>query len=425
MSGKHKGIDWDTLAESGQLDELGTRPLARKLGVSPKTARRARQARECVSCGASYSLQRPTCRVCGHQRGRPADGTCERPIREDIQPGHRLKRLSTYYNKDGEVSGQWVIATEDKDAREAYIQGLLDSIPAFLEPLRGAIPPEPFIGEREDDTLAAYVWGDPHFGLHTWAEETGDKWDLSTAVDAHLGAMGSLIAGAKPAQTAVLALMGDNTHADNNKARTPRNGHPLDVSARHAETGWALNTTVKETVAMLRRKHERVLLFILGGNHDEATSPYFEMAIHNAFEDEPRVEVNRQRGAMKWMTWGNELLVFHHGHGMKPPEIAAAVAADPRVRPLFGKTKHTHVYLGHVHHKELTKHMVYKGVAGCTVEHVGSLVGRDAHTELHGYNSIRSMKLDYWHREQGYDGTHVCGFTRGMASRFSASAPAP
>ena len=89
-----------------------------------------------------------------------------------------VKGVSSYYNKDGVLSGQWVKTSLDMRRAEEVTRAFVESM---SEEVRGLSSVEPGPKFSDIDLLTVYPMGDPHFGMYAWAKEAGDDFDLKKA----------------------------------------------------------------------------------------------------------------------------------------------------------------------------------------------------------------------------------------------------
>jgi hypothetical protein len=88
-----------------------------------------------------------------------------------------VRGVSTYYNKDGKPSGQWVKSRIDDDK---YQQMILAAVDAMKDEIpRESQVPSPAHGNAK--LCNCYVITDYHMGMLSWREETGADWDLKIA----------------------------------------------------------------------------------------------------------------------------------------------------------------------------------------------------------------------------------------------------
>lgn len=306
--------------------------------------------------------------------------------------GFQVRGVSTLYDGEGNIRSQWYKTSPDWDARlkiiEATCEALAADVPKFA-PVKQS-------GKVNEALLATYIFGDPHFGMMGWAEETGDNYDLQIATRVHCQAMKYLVDNAPPAEQAIVLNLGDLLHYDSMEAKTPRSGHFVDADGRYARmldvTIKAMRTLIDEAL----KKHKKVHVISAIGNHDETGALAVARCLKIAYEREKRVSVDTSPSVFNYFRWGKVLLGVHHGHTCKPDKLPGVMATD-RARD-WGETTHRHWLMGHIHHASL------KEYAGCTVESFNTLAGKDAYAANGGWRSQRSAQCLTYHSEYGIVG---------------------
>jgi len=143
-------------------------------------------------------------------------------------PGFLVKGTSTLYDADGEQKAQWVKTTATANRDDL----LRESIAAAFDDWRGVGRIAAAPKHTTDELLSIYPMGDPHLGLYTWGEETGEDLDLKIAEDNLCEAVRRLVACSPKSQTCIFLNLGDFFHSDTQDNRTARSGHALDVDTR-------------------------------------------------------------------------------------------------------------------------------------------------------------------------------------------------
>lgn len=307
-----------------------------------------------------------------------------------VPDGYVVKGVSTYYNKDGKPTGQWVKSSLNEQRKYEIMR---DAVMALAEDVRGLAPLSIAPQSAETDLLAVYPMGDPHFGLYSYAEETGDNFDLQIAESMAWGAVDRLVASSPAARTALFVNLGDAFHADDSSNQTPSSGHALDVDTRFAKVAQVALKAMVHCVRRLLEKHERVIVWNMAGNHDPHSSLWLAIAMDAFFSNEPRVEVDLSPSLYKFYRFGKVLIGAHHGHGAKPNDLPLLMAAD---RPEdWGTTEFRHWLCGHIHHWTAKEH------PGVVVETFRTLAGKDAWHAGKGYRSRRDMNCIVYHADFG------------------------
>jgi UDP-2,3-diacylglucosamine pyrophosphatase LpxH len=267
------------------------------------------------------------------------------------------------------------------------------AVAALSEEVKGLAKPIKEPAKASSDLLCVYPMGDPHFGLYAWAKECGDNFDLNEARRLTLGAVDRLVASSPAADTALLLLLGDIFHANDQTNQTPAHKHQLDVDSRFVHVLQVGIETFRHAIRRLLEKHQRVVVRCCPGNHDPQAVWALAFTLAAYFDNEPRVEIDLSPAAHWFFRFGKVLIGSTHGDKSKAEQLLGVMACD-RAED-WGQTKHRHWYCGHVHHSSV------KEYPGVTVETFRTLAASDAYAAGHGYRAGRDMRLIVLHSEHG------------------------
>lgn len=313
-----------------------------------------------------------------------------------VPEGFFTKGVSTYYNKDGVPTGQWVKSQIDQEKQFEFFKAAVESM---TEELIGLAPITPAPRHCEESLMCTYVMGDPHFGMHAWWEEAGENFNLKEAERVTCAAIDRLVATAPKAKTALMLNLGDVLHADN-QSNLSQSGHQLDVDGRWTKVMQTCLRAMIHCVRRLLEKHEKVVVRINRGNHDGHSSFALAMMLSCFFHDEPRIQVDLSPAAAWYYRFGQVLIGSTHGDTMKGKDLPLVMATDRHKD--WGETMHRYWYVGHVHHSDLKEYQ------GCVVEYFRTLAARDAWHAGQGYRAGRDMRLIVLHQEHGECERHRC-----------------
>lgn len=353
----------------------------------------------------------PPCPHCGesklknHKRGRLICRNCKKtcaiaqlPLKgwapahdmvHTVPEGFVVKGVSTLYDKQGQVAGQWVKSMQEGDALrralEAAFTGMADTLPR--------IAPVPAPTHTNSDLLNVFVLTDYHLGMLSWAEETGADWDMDIAEELLLKWFRAAIAAAPPAKRAVFANIGDFLHWDGMDAVTPASKHILDADTRFQKLVRVAIRVERQIIAMLLEAHEEVHVINAEGNHDPASSIWLREWLAAVYENEPRVTVDTSADPYYCVEHGLTSLFFHHGHKRKMEQVADVFVA--KFREVFGRTKHSYAHTGHLHHDKRIENNLM------TVEQHRTLAAPDAYASRGGWMSGRDAKVITYHKQHG------------------------
>ncbi len=271
----------------------------------------------------------------------------------------------------------------------------------WAEPLAGLVEPTPAAQHSDGDLRVVFPWGDPHVGLYSWHEETGEDFDLEIAERVLGGAFERLVSLSPAAASAHIINLGDFYHSDNQQNRTARSGHALDVDDRFHKVQRVGVRIMRTAIDLALAKFPEVIVTNCIGNHDDHTSQTLSICLDMLYEREPRVTIDARPVKFHYYRFGRCLYASTHGDTCKMNQLESVMAAD-RAED-WGETRFRHWYTGHVHHDSM------KEFRGCTAESLRTMAARDFYAYSHGYRSDRDMKADIWHRNFGRVNRHIVG----------------
>ena len=306
-----------------------------------------------------------------------------------VPDGFMVKGVSTYYDKEGKPSAQWVKSQVDSDRQKEIMR---EAFAAMSEELPRVKPVK--VPARTIDALCnLVVFTDFHLGQLSWSREGGAPWDLKIAEEMLLNSFIHMVATAPVAGTCVLCLQGDFLHTDGLLPLTPGHKNVLDADGRFSKIVATAIRVIRKLIAYAMSKHDSLHLIICEGNHDEAGSMWLRHMFKAMFEDEPRMTVNDSELPYYVYQHGETMLAFHHGHKTNNEQLPMLFAAQyPKV---WGATEKRYAHCGHRHHVD------EKEYAGMTVTQHPTLAARDAHSARGGWISDRAANVVTYHKRFG------------------------
>jgi len=319
------------------------------------------------------------------RRGYAPDHDFTRPVPD----GYVAKGVSTYYNKEGKPSGQWVKASL---THEALVEAMRETVDGFKD----EIPPvvsivAPVVSDEHLCNL--YTFTDYHLGMLAWHQEGGADWNVAKAEQTIIAALVQMVNQSPNAHTGVLNIQGDFLHTDGKTPVTPASKHVLDADSRFPKIRRAAIRIIRSLMAICLQRHQEVYLIIAEGNHDEESSGWLAdlFAVH--YEEEPRVTVNDSVLPFYVFEWGVFMLGVHHGHKVKNESLPLLFAAQfPQE---WGRTTRREIHCGHRHHRDEKE---YNGV---TVVQHPTLAARDAYAARGGWIADRAAWAITYHKKYG------------------------
>lgn len=365
--------DWATERQAEYIAAInkhgGIRPAAKVLKVD------------------STSLTHSMSRLKAHAstRGYSPDHDMTRPVPDT----HLAKGVSTYYDADGKVRGQWVKSTLDDAKVEAVKR-------AAMEALAEALPRVPAIPAPAPGSAALcnlFTLTDSHVGMLAWGKECGEPWDLKIAEATLVGCFEQMVLAAPRARVAVVNQLGDFLHSDGLSPVTPTSGHILDQDGRFSKMVGTAIRVLRRVVDMALASHDEVIVLMAEGNHDMASSVWLRHMFKALYENEPRITVIDSELPYYTHQHGNAMLAFHHGHLKKNDQLPILFAAQFPV--VWGATTKRYCHTGHRHHVEEKEH------SGMTVFQHPTLAARDAYAARGGWVADRRVTAITYHSTFG------------------------
>ena len=290
-----------------------------------------------------------------------------------VPDNYIVKGVSTYYNKDGKPSGQWVKSKLDESRAEI---AMLEAIEAVKDDIPRAIP-RMHDSLGLDHLLNCYVITDYHLGMLSWREETGADWDLKIAEDMIIKWFAQAIHQSPQANQCVFA----------------QSKHLLDVDTRFAKLVRVAIRVLRQIIDMLLAKHQQVHVIMADANHDPVSQIWLREWFAVFYENEPRITVDRNPSPYNAYEFGNVGLFFHHGHKRKVENVSEVFAA--LYREMFGRTKYAYAHMGHMHHLHVKENPLM------IVEQHRTLAANDAYAARGGWISGRDAKCISYHKQYG------------------------
>lgn len=300
-----------------------------------------------------------------------------------------IVKQNTLRDKDGEVVQTWTTTVPVVEDLPDKLELLVESFSKRFLPLK---PIDRSPRHALKDLMAIYPIGDPHFGLKTHFEEVGEDFDTDKAREDLCDAIDQLVSVTPQTETALLLVLGDLTHADDETAQTPTNKHHLDVADRHARVLRIAFDALIYSIRRLLTHHKQVHVWLNRGNHDPHSAYALSLMLEAFFRLDKRVVVNTEPGWIKYMRWGNNLIGSTHGHMVRGKSLTSVMACDRRED--WGQTEHHYWYLGHIHHKT-------KEDNGSIAESFNTLVPGDNWHHGKGYRAKRRLESIQLHIRYG------------------------
>lgn len=301
-----------------------------------------------------------------------------------LPEGYVLGKVTSLVSADGTKAMEW-------QHQHPTLEALQDQIAEMIDAMRADITPLPLVDMTMTATdaqlLTVYPVTDVHLGQFSWGKETGENYDLKIAVSQFHAAVTDLVSQSPNSGSAIIAVLGDFFHADNNDATTSKSKNHLDVDGRHDKVLHAGVELIIWMIDLALQKHEHVLVHVTPGNHDEYASKALGTALYFRYQGNPRVKIDRDPHDLWTYQWGANMLAFAHGHKVKAEDMPGVMASQEPV--MWGQTKYRYAYSGHYHRSKAGP--VRDEKHGAIWEILPAFTAKDAWNRSMGHNSLRSI----------------------------------
>lgn len=315
----------------------------------------------------------------------------------EVPPDWAVGKSTIQLDADGKLIQQWARVSPRGQETLRLLDGIKEAIPAIVGDKRAT--PRLEIPQTHDNLLALRPLPDLHLGMYAWGQETGVHWDLNLAMTKYKALMQKIDTYTPAADVGVILGGGDLLHCDNKRNQTDRSGNPLDVDSRHGKVQEKAFMLLVFQIELARTKHNRVIVRILPGNHDEMFAHAATWFLVAWYRDVEEVEIDTDPGDFWFFEWGEVMLGANHGHKLKLPKLPRVMSTYHR--EMWGRTKWAYAHGFHLHHKE----KVAWEEGGVMGEIHQTPVAADAFHHGGGYaDSARTMCSITYHAEKGEQG---------------------
>jgi hypothetical protein len=311
-------------------------------------------------------------------RGYAPENHWTRPVPEGSLAGG----VSTYFNKDGIPTQQWVKSRLDM---EAYNRAVKEAIIEFIAD-QPQLPAPAGPRDYSTDVIPWIQIGDAHIGMLAHAAEVGENFDVKIGERELCGAIAMLIDEMPACERCVVNDLGDFTHYENFTATTEASGHALDYDSRFPKMIKSYARIMRFIVDKALTKARTVDVIINQGNHSRTNDIWMAIMLRAIYGDTGRVNVLDNDSVFIGYRMGKTLVMVHHSDKCKPARLPAVMTAD--FAKDFGETEFRYIDIGHVHHSSVSQ-----DINGIVVESWNHLAASDKWAHEAGYRSSKSITV--------------------------------
>lgn len=277
-------------------------------------------------------------------------------------------------------SKRWAEIEKDANAYRSFSDTILNEFLTLIPKVKTTTKNR--IKMTENGNYAVVISPtDLHYGKYGWKDEVGEEYDLDEARSRLIDRTNNLISRLPSRPDKVIVTAGSDWFHVDNDAGTTTKGTAQDMAATPAQILMGGCELAREHIEMLRAVSPVQVVFMCG-NHDRHSNFALMMYLSALYENADDVEVIVSPYPRQYIKYGNSLLGFTHGDGVRGNDLPALMATEER--QAWGEREHHYWFHGHLHHMRLTEK------AGCTVIQLPSLAGHDRYHARKGYVLARA-----------------------------------
>lgn len=255
-------------------------------------------------------------------------------------------------------------------------------------------PVVPKYKSKPNGMLLEFAPFDLHWGKLSWAEESGDDYDMKEAAAALNKSIDYTIdAASKFPISKILFPFGNDFFQIDNDQNTTTAGTRQDVDSRFKKILREGRKIVIETIEKLKSLAP-VDVVIVAGNHGNLSEFMLGDLLEVKYEKDKNVTVNNSPMSRKYYSYGKNLIGFTHGNEEKVTDLVGIMATEQA--NLWAKCPHRFWHLGHFHM------MQEREMQGVKIQYLASLSASDAwHTKKGYINNTRGVNSFLYDNEMG------------------------
>lgn len=270
---------------------------------------------------------------------------------------------------------------------------------ALLKIISTNVPRPKTIKRKKTGRLLELALFDLHIGKLAWSPESGDDYDIKTAVKRYKDAVAWLLSeiDLSTIERIVLPVGNDFINVDY-KTNTTTAGTPQTCDSRFGKMLIAAKKLLVDVIENLR-EIAPVDVLVVPGNHDENTMFSVGEILDAWYRNDKDVNIANSPKLRKFYQYGQCMLMFTHGSDENHKDLGnIAATEEPK---MWGETKYREVHLGHLHKSKKTSFVGTDEYQGFKIRIMPSLSGTDAWHYKKGYMSNKGAEAFIWDRERG------------------------
>lgn len=314
------------------------------------------------------------------------------------------KRYNSWIKKDGDIYNEPRYSISAKLKRLTVDNSPKKQAKLLLEEIKDILSKEVKPVKYKEYTpteglLLELSAPDLHLGKLSWAEESGEDYDIKIACQRYREAIYSLI-GRVPLDSVerILLPIGNDMITIDSRKNTTTAGTPQDSDSRFRKMLIVLRDLLISIIDSLSTIAP-VDVVVVSGNHDYDSMFTIGMVLEAYYHANPNINIDNTPRQRKYYQFFNTGIQFTHGDEEPHRELGLIFATEKT--DIWANTKFRFCQLGHFHKNKKINYLSVDDYQGFQIQIIPSLSGTDAWHNTKGYNSLKQAKAFLFDREDG------------------------
>jgi hypothetical protein len=284
---------------------------------------------------------------------------------------------------------------------EKLIADVVDDLIARMHDFVPAYQPMKYPKIKKDPCMMLVATVDLHSGSLCIPEETGNSFTIQDACQIIENCVDAAIQKGQEnnVEEYVYVIGNDRVNADSRHHKTSSQRTNVDMD-QSIYLAWRDTVQTDITCIDRLRRHGKVRVVSVPGNHDTILSLAMAREISAWFRDCPDVEVRVSMKQRDYIQYGNVLLGFTHGRFEKISNLHVLMAEEQR--KLWSESECCEFIIADKHAKVTKLYDSMADLNKLVIRRLPSASGTTLYEHSHGWDKVRGSELHIYHKQYGH-----------------------
>jgi len=313
----------------------------------------------------------------------------------EAPPGYNLKKTTVQESREKGVIQWWHRYETSAEDLEKFV--------SLLEKRTPATPDIKLNSKINSDKMVEWNLVDQHIGMHAWAKETGESYDIKIAQHLVVKSAKKIFGETGKVDQVVINLGGDLLHSDNRSSETEKNRNRLDTDSRYTKVVECAETSIITAINISAKLANKVEVKVLSGNHDFHSAIWLSRVLNAYYRDNKRINIDVSPMKHKFFRFGNSFFCYTHGDNHIVKRVHTYMLNQIIKQNLQGiEYKYARIAHEHKRNKKIPDGLVESD--GVIIETFPTLAAQEAYGTEAGYQNIRATKANFIDKNFGQIG---------------------